>query len=119
METTIQQRTNRIMDDIDKLKMELPSDSTLIVNISERLHTLFIILARKLTEKEREKQFDYDKQINQLKPFRIISKNKIGLSCQPYKVRVEEIFTKYKKLVEEREINLNELFEKLETKKRP
>lgn len=118
IELTIQQRVNRIMDDLDKLKMELPADSTLIVNISERLHALFITIARKLTQEEQEKQFNYEKQINQLKPFKTIRKNEIGLSCQPRTIRVEKIFNEYKKLVEKREIDLNELLEQLETKRK-
>lgn len=110
-----QKRIIKLLDDIDNTKhaaVERPSN---IVYVGERLHTLFVLLTKKITDPtDIEKQKEFNKQQIDNHPIVVRGFNARGFPCQQFTAIEYKRLPKYNEIIENREIHLLEIIEKLE-----
>lgn len=108
-------KLSKNIDVIDYLKMELDANPSYITILNERIHALFIKLIPKMTKKEVDKQKGLKREIDILRPIVYKWYNNHGDRLNsPLPIINRTDFRIYKEKLEEREIELNKVMERLE-----
>lgn len=107
------EKISNLLAEIDILKQRLLCDPSLIINLTERIHALFIKLSQKMDEKEIAKQINYKRKISGIKLFGTDKYiDEYGNLCTKRMIYKREFFL-CKNQLEEREMHLNKCMERI------
>ncbi len=108
-------KISSLLEEIDQIKMGLDNNPKSILLLNQRLHTLFLRLYKKCDIKKKDfitmqKKYNYTFEKYKTKMWKIVNKEN-GYGEMDGILKLSKYFYRLKKLLEDREIHLNEMLE--------